>query len=160
MKTLVSSQTSIDFSIVSEVTLVYRNHIKPADRPMISGSSDVYKIFRDTWDHTLEHCESFRLLLLNRANKVLGITTLSTGSLSGTLVDVRIVMQYALKANAHAIIVSHNHPSGNHTPSEQDHSITQKLKEAGKILDIALLDHIILTPDENHYYSFADEGLL
>jgi len=98
-------------------------------------------------------------MLLNRANKVLGISTISNGSLSGTLVDIRIIMQYALKANAHSIIVSHNHPSGNCKPSENDLSITQKIKEAGKILDISLLDHLILTPDDT-YSSFADEGLL
>lgn len=159
MKTFTSSQLRIDLSIVSEVTLVYRNHIKPADRPSISSSKDAFKIFQDTWEHTFEHSESFRLMLLNRANKVLGISTVSNGSLSGTIADVRIIMQYALKANAQAIIVSHNHPSGNQKPSECDLTITKKISEAGKILDIPLLDHLILTPD-NNYYSFADEGLL
>lgn len=159
MKTILSTQLRIDLSIVSEVTLVYRNHVKPAARPVIMSSKDAYDLFRDTWDHSFEHLESFRLMLLNRANKVLGISTISNGSLSGTLVDIRIIMQYALKANAHSIIVSHNHPSGNCKPSENDLSITQKIKEAGKILDISLLDHLILTPDDT-YSSFADEGLL
>lgn len=159
MKTFEKSQFSIEFRRVSEVAIIYRNHVKPADRPKISSSKDAYEIFRDSWDATMEYSESFRILLLNRANKALGITTVSTGSLSGTIVDVRIIMQYALKGNAHALILAHNHPSGNKNPSENDISITQKIKEAGKLLDIQVLDHIILTPDDI-YYSFADEGLL
>jgi len=85
-----------DFSIVSELSLVYFNHIKPADRPNISGSGDANKIFRETWDHTCEHHESFRILLLNRSNKVLGITTISAGGIAGTVTDIRIIFQYAL----------------------------------------------------------------
>ncbi len=154
-----SFQTALNFSIVSEVALVYKNRVKPADRPKISTSAEVYKIFKDTWDHSFEHCESFRLMLLNRANKVLGITTISQGGLTGTVVDVRMIMQYALKGNASYIIVCHNHPSGNTKPSENDIQITRKIKEAGALLDINLLDHLILTPD-NTYLSFADEGLL
>lgn len=159
MKTFEKSQLSIDFLKVSEVSIVYRNHVKPADRPQITCSKDVYAIFRDSWDNTLEHSESFKILLLNRANKVLGITIISHGGLSGTLADVRVIMQYALKGNAHSIIAAHNHPSGNLKPSENDLTITNKIKEAGKILDIPLLDHLIISPDDT-YYSFAEEGLL
>ncbi len=159
MKTFEQSQLSIEFRRVSEVSIVYRNHVKPADRPKISSSRDAYEIFRDSWDSTMEYSESFRILLLNRANKALGVTTVSTGSLSGTIVDVRIIMQYALKGNAHSLILAHNHPSGNKNPSENDIKITQKIKEAGVLLDIPVLDHLILTPDDI-YYSFADEGLL
>lgn len=158
MKTIEKIQ-AIDFRRVSEVSIVYRNHVKPAERPQITSSKDAFEIFRDSWDGTMEYSESFRLLLLNRANKALGITTVSTGSLSGTIVDVRIIMQYALKGNAHSLIVAHNHPSGNMKPSENDILITQKIKDAGKLLDIPVLDHLILTPDDT-YYSFADEGLL
>ncbi len=98
------------------------------------------------------------MLLLNRANKVLGITTISEGGLSGTVTDVRLIFQYAIKANDSGIIVAHNHPSGNSNPSESDLKITQKIKEAGNLLDIQLLDHIILTPESEIYRSFADEG--
>jgi DNA repair protein RadC len=97
------------------------------------------------------------MLLLNRANKVLGITTLSEGGLSGTLMDVRMIYQYAIKGNACGII-AHNHPSGNSNPSESDLKITQKIKEAGNLLDIQLLDHIIVTPEMDLYRSLADEG--
>jgi DNA repair protein RadC len=100
------------------------------------------------------------MLLLNRANKVLGITTISEGGLSGTVTDVRLIYQYAIKGNASGIIVCHNHPSGNQNPSESDLKITQKIKEAGNLLDIQLLDHIILTPERDLYRSFADEGQL
>lgn len=103
-------QTELNFSIVSEVALVYKNRVKPADRPKISTSADVYKIFKDTWDHSFEHCESFRLMLLNRANKVLGITTISQGGLTGTVVDVRMIMQYALKGNAITILLGTLNP--------------------------------------------------
>jgi len=98
------------------------------------------------------------MLLLNRANKVLGITTISEGGLSGTVTDIRLIFQYAIKGNASGIIVAHNHPSGNQNPSESDLKITQKIKEAGNLLDIQLLDHIILTPESEIYRSLADEG--
>jgi DNA repair protein RadC len=81
------------------------------------------------------------------------------GGISGTFTDVRILLQAAIKANASGIIVCHNHPSGNLTPSESDTKRTHKIKEAGNLMDIQLLDHLILTPDDN-YYSFADNGLL
>jgi DNA repair protein RadC len=105
----------------------YLVHIKPTDRPKISGSGDANKLFRETWDHTLEHNESFRLMLLNRSNKVFGITTILTGGIAGTVTDIRIIFQYAIKANACSIIIGHNHPSGETKPSEADSRITQKI---------------------------------
>jgi DNA repair protein RadC len=83
----------------------------------------------------------------------------SKGGISGTVTDVRVILQAAIKTNASGIIVCHNHPSGNLNPSESDSKLTQKIKEAGNIMDIQLLDHLILTTDDN-YYSFADNGLL
>ena len=114
----------------------------------------------ENWDHdTIEHIEEFKLLLMNRSNSVLGILAVSKGGLSGTVTDVRLIYQGAIKANASGIIVCHNHPSGNLNPSESDTKITQKIKEAGNLKDIQLLDHLILTMDGS-YYSFADNGLL
>ena len=159
MKTTPSIQLSMNFAQVAEVELVYRSKVKPSERPKISGSADAYRIFRETWDHSIEHHETFRIMLLNRSNKVLGIATISTGGISGTVTDIRIIFQYAIKANACSIILAHNHPSGETRPSEADSRITQKLKEGGNLLDISVLDHIILTP-EDKYLSFADEGLL
>ena len=97
-------------------------------------------------------------MLLNRANKVLGIYPVSKGGVSGTLVDPKLIFSVALKCNASSIILAHNHPSGNLFPSENDKELTQKLKSAGNFLDIKVLDHLIITPEG--YFSFADEGLL
>ena len=159
MKHTHSTQQTIDFLNVAEVSLTYVTKVKPSERPAIKNSHDAHKIFFDSWDTaTIEHKETVKMLLLNRANKVLGITTLSEGGLSGTLMDVRMIYQYAIKGNACGIIIAHNHPSGNSNPSESDQKITQKIKEAGNLLDIQLLDHIILTPESEIFRSFADEG--
>ena len=106
----------------------------------------------------LDYRESFQILLLSRSNTVLGFTEISKGGISGTVTDIRLIFQAALKANSSAIILCHNHPSGNLYPSEADRNITSRIKEAGKVLDITVLDHIILTSDG--YYSFADENLI
>ena len=161
MKNTQSTQQTIDFLHVAEVTLTYVTKVKPSERLVVSCSRDAHKIFFDSWDQsTIEHKETVKMLLLNRANKVLGITTLSEGGISGSLMDVRMIYQYALKGNASGIIIAHNHPSGNSNPSESDQKITNKIKEAGNLLDIQLLDHIIVTPERDLYRSFADEGQL
>ena len=97
--------------------------------------------------------------MLNQANKLIGYTTISEGGLTSTIVDVRVVMQTALVSNATAIILAHNHPSGNTRPSGQDDSLTRKIKSACELMDIRLLDHIIVTPYDS-YYSYNDEGRL
>jgi DNA repair protein RadC len=145
---------------VAEVTLSYKSHVPPSQRRKIACSKDANDLFRETWsDSTLEYYEEFKILLMNRSNAVLGLLPVSKGGISGTVTDVRIILQAALKSNASGLIVCHNHPSGNLNPSESDSRITQKLKEAGNIMDIQLLDHLIIAP-ENDYYSFADNGLL
>jgi len=114
----------------------------------------------ENWElDSIEHIEEFKLLLMNRSNSVLGILAVSKGGLSGTVTDVRLIFQGAIKANASGIIVCHNHPSGNLNPSESDTKITRKIKDAGSIMDIQLLDHLIIISDGS-YYSFADNGLL
>lgn len=102
--------------------------------------------------------ESFTMLLLNRANNITAWVHISSGGLTGTVVDVRIILKYAIEELATGIILCHNHPSGNTKPSSQDIELTKKLKQAANIMDIVILDHIILAPDS--YYSFADEGIL
>lgn len=104
------------------------------------------------------HVEEFMALYMNRANKVLGWSLISSGGLSGTVADPRVIYQIALKANASSIIVAHNHPSGNTKPSESDRRLTKKLRNAGDFLDINLLDHLILTDEK--YFSFAEEGII
>jgi DNA repair protein RadC len=120
----------------------------------------IYLLRIENWDlDSIEHIEEFKLLLMNRSNSVLGIMPVSKGGLSGTVTDVRLIYQGAIKANASGIIVCHNHPSGNLNPSESDTKLTQKIKEAGMLMDIQLLDHLIIISDDK-YYSFADNGLL
>jgi len=114
----------------------------------------------ENWDQdSIEHIEEFKLMLLTRSNKVLGIASISKGGINGTVTDVRIILQYAIKANASGIIICHNHPSGNVQPSESDMKITRKIKESGNLMDVQLLDHLIVIP-ESKYYSMADEGII
>ena len=128
MKNTQSTQQTIDFLHVAEVSLIYVTKVKPSERLVVSCSRDAQKILFESWDlSNIEHVETCKMLLLNRANKVLGITTISKCGISGSTVDVRIVFQYALKANASGIIIAHNHPSGNKMPSESDLKITQKI---------------------------------
>ncbi|MDP9955036.1 DNA repair protein RadC [Epilithonimonas hungarica] len=125
----------------------------------ISSSADAVEVFRAHFDaDEMDYRESFFALYLNQANKVLGIKKISECGISSTLVDVRIVMQAALLCNASAIIVAHNHPSGNLKPSSCDIKMTSQIKEAAKILSLNLLDQVILTSDS--HFSFADEGLM
>jgi len=122
----------------------------------ISSSQDAYEIFRPVIGE-LEH-EEFWILYLNNANKVLLSSQLSKGGLTGTLVDVRIVMKQALELGAVGLILGHNHPSGTLKPSQADKEVTQKLKLAAQALDIKVLDHLIVT--QKQYYSFADNNIL
>ena len=145
---------------ISEVKLVYRTRVKASDRPHVKCSKDAYDLLMGSWDQdSIEHFEEFKIMLMSRSNRVLGIATVSKGGISGTVTDVRIILQMALKANACGIIVCHNHPSCNTDPSESDIQITNKIRDSAKIMDLVLLDHLILTA-ENKYYSFADNGLL
>lgn len=142
---------------VSEVVLSYRSLVAPSQRPKVSSSKDAVEVFRSSWDTTrIELQEQFKVLLLNRANKAIGICEISTGGISGTVADPKLIFTAALKACASSIIVAHNHPSGNLSPSQSDIDLTRKLKEGGKLLEIQVLDHVILTVEG--YYSFADEG--
>jgi len=145
---------------ISEVRLVYKTKIKASDRLDVKSSKDAFDIFLENWNKdSIEHIEEFQLMLLTRSNKVLGIASISKGGISATLTDVRIILQYAIKANASGMIVCHNHPSGNLNPSESDTKITLKIKEAANLLDLSLLDHLIITMD-GEYYSFADNGII
>ena len=144
---------------VSEVELIYKTKIKASERLSVKQTRDAYLIFQQYWnENKLELQEQFNLMLLNQANKVLGICNISTGGVTETVVDSKLIFLYALKANATRIIVAHNHPSGSLKPSSADISLTKKLNEGARLLDLSLLDHIIITAES--YYSFADEGKL
>lgn len=144
---------------VSEIELIYKSKIKASERPQIKSSKDAYRLVLDHWNpDTIEFFEQFKVLLLNQANRALGIYEISSGGISGTVVDLRLIFSAALKANAAGLIIIHNHPSGQLTASEADKQITRKVKNAGELLDIKLLDSLIISPES--YYSFADEGVL
>ena len=141
---------------VAEIGIYYKSSTE--EKPKIKTSNDAFKILLETWNEdTIELQEEFKVILLNNSNEVLGIFPMSKGGITACVVDVRLIFACALKANATNIIVAHNHPSGKLIPSSNDIDITQKIKSAGKILDISLLDHIIITP--KGYYSFTEEGL-
>lgn len=122
----------------------------------IKSSSDAYELFNSMLGDKTH--EEFWALYLNNSNKIVHKQQISIGSDTATTVSVKIIMKFALEKFASALIVCHNHPSGNINPSKQDNVITQKIKDAGKLLDIQLLDHIIVT--QNEYYSYADSGLI
>jgi len=144
---------------VAEIEISYSSIIKPSQRPKINASRDAFEIFKSSWDTgKLELLEQFKVLLLNRANKAIGIFEVSSGGISGTVADPKLIFATALKAGACGMILCHNHPSGNLTPSQADIDLTRKLKEAGRFLEIQVLDHVIITSE--HYFSFADDGLL
>jgi DNA repair protein RadC len=144
---------------VSEIQLVYKPVIRPSQRLKISQASEVYKMLLNSWDmDSIDIVEQFKIVLLNRANKVLGVSLISSGGLSGTVVDLKVVFAIALKGGATSLVLSHNHPSGNLKPSGADIAITKRIKDAGRILDIEVVDHLIVTSEA--YYSFAEEGIL
>jgi DNA repair protein RadC len=142
---------------ISEIEIIYRP--KKYSTEKITNSRKAEVVFREFWDmDTIEYYEEFKVMYLNRGQEVLGIYTHSKGGLVGAICDIRMIFQAALKANAHTIIVAHNHPSGNLEPSEADKDITRKIKEAGKILEIPVTDHLIITLCS--FLSFADNGYL
>lgn len=144
---------------VAEIQLTYKSNVKPSLRPKISTSRDAFNILKENWDEDkIEFVEQFKVMLTNRAQKVLGILEVSTGGVSGTVADPKVIFVAAIKAGASGFIMAHNHPSGNLTASQADIDLTRKMKEGGKFLEIQLLDHLIVTTEG--YYSFADEGLL
>ncbi|MDB5230469.1 MAG: repair protein [Chitinophagaceae bacterium] len=146
-------------SNVAEVELVYRTKVKASERRQVTDGNTAFRILLDVWNlDKIDLLEEFKILLLNRSNHVLGIAHLSSGGITGTVVDPRHIFALAIKANATSIILSHNHPSANLKPSQADLDITQKIKQAGTFLDIKVLDHLIMSCDG--YYSFSDEGII
>ncbi|MCF8230090.1 MAG: JAB domain-containing protein [Bacteroidales bacterium] len=143
---------------LAEIKIRYINRTPQSKRLKITCSEDAEKLFRGVWSGSMDHVEEFMLLCLNRANMVLGWSLIGRGGISGCVADPKIIFQTALKANASSIICGHNHPSGNLKPSESDIRLTRKLKDAGKLMDMDVLDHLILSGE--NYYSFADEGKL
>jgi DNA repair protein RadC len=135
----------------AEVKLTYKSKMKESERIQIKNAGEAVELLFKTWDMTtIEHVEEVKMILLNRANRVLGIAHLTKGGLSGSIVDTRVILQYTIKANAHAVILAHNHPSGSLEASDADIRITSRVKEALELVDINLLDHLILNKDEKY----------
>ena len=142
-------------SIIAAMELGKRRRgAETIEKKKITSSRDVFEYFNSIFgDQTYE---AFYILLLNRANRIIKEVQISEGGFSGTVADPKKIFKIALENNASSIILSHNHPSGNIQPSEADIKLTHKLKGAGEMLDLPVIDHIIL--GEEKYYSFADEG--
>ena len=144
-------------SIIAAVEIGSRKSQQLAlQKPKITSSRDAYDVFRPKMADLTQ--EEFYVMHLNQANKVICTENVSSGGINQTLVDVRVVFKSAIEKRSTALIVAHNHPSGEVKPSNMDIQITKKLCEGGKLIDISVLDHLIIAPNE--YYSFADEGLI
>jgi DNA repair protein RadC len=132
-----------------------RKESESLKKQKITSSADVYEAIRP-YLMDLQH-EQFWIILLNRANEVIRPQQISIGGVSGTVADPKIIFKAAIEHLASAIILVHNHPSGNLTPSQADKELTKKVKAGGQTLDIPVLDHLIFS--NNGYFSFADEGI-
>ena len=142
-----------------KISISFDKKIKKSELIQISSAKDSYDIFKNIFDaDTFDWREEFIILCLNNSNKVVGFYKISSGGMTGTVVDVRIIFTAALQCLATSIILAHNHPSGKLQPSESDKKMTQKIKEAGKLLDIEILDHLIINDED--FFSFAKAGLL
>lgn len=131
------------------------------DLENISSSKDAYQLLFNIFsEEEIFLKEFFYIVFLNRSNKPLGYYKLSEGGMTGTVADVRIIIQSCLLMGATGLILSHNHPSGNMKPSEADLSLTVRVRRACELLEIVVLDHVILSPKLGDYFSFLDEGLI
>ena len=143
---------------VAEVKVVYSTLVKNSERQKVVSSETAYQILKPFYEEFIDYKEASFVILLNRSNKVIGVNKISEGGFSGTIVDAKMVFQAALLAGASAFILSHNHPSGALKPSESDIELTKKIKEFGKLIDLPILDHVIMTSEG--YYSFANDGMI
>lgn len=145
---------------VAEIKISYINHVPPSERAIVSSSRAAYELIKQAEElrENIDYKEYFFCLYLNRSNHCLAMKKISEGGTSGTVADPKNILQGALKVNASSIILIHNHPSGNLTPSEADTKLTEKIKNAAKFHDFSVVDHLIVSSE--NYYSFADNGLI
>lgn len=142
-------------NVIAEIEVSYS--VTSVKMEKITSADEAYSVLLSSWSlQRIELQEEFKVLLLNRANNVLGIYPLSKGGTSGTVVDMKLLFAVALKCNASGIIICHNHPSGNCKPSDVDITLTRKVKNCAELLDIQFLDHLIIS--KQGYYSFQSEG--
>ena len=141
-------------SNIPELTIKYKK--SELKKVKIKSSEDAYEYFKLIFDaDTIDYRESFHAVFLNRSNNTIAWMTISTGGLAGTIADPRMIIKTALDVGAHALLISHNHPSGNLKPGTPDIELTKKIKEGAELFNIALLDHIIISSEG--YYSFGDK---
>ncbi|WP_251624085.1 JAB domain-containing protein [Odoribacter lunatus] len=147
-------------TLVSEIKVTYSPKVRAKDRFCIHDSKDAYDLLmKDAFrEETIEYKEYVKVILLNRANRVLGIYSLSEGGMDTTVIDVRLILQVALLTHSAAFILAHNHTGGQLQPSTLDNAITEKVKKAATLLNIILHDHLIVSKEG--YYSYTDEGRL
>lgn len=145
---------------VNEIKVSYCERLGVIDSKPLTDSGQVAQLLYQNWDKdTIGLQETFKVLLLNNANKVKGTYQASTGGLTGTLVDIRLLFAVALKTVSANLILAHNHPSGNQKPSSADEKLTKKIQKAAELFDIKVLDHLIILPN-GKYFSFADNGMI
>lgn len=145
---------------VNEIKISYCEKLGIIDSEPVNRSDKVAELLYRTWDKdTIGLHETFKVLLFNNANKVKGVYQASTGGLTGTLMDIRILFAVILKSLSVAIVLAHNHPSGTKQASPADLKLTRKVKKAAEMFDITVLDHIIILPNGD-YFSFGDNGIL
>src|SRR5689334_23657978 len=140
-----------------EITVSYKPNNQ--HKHVVNSSRDAYLVFKGFFSgDTISLQEQFAVMYLNRAGRVIGVFKLATGSMTRVVCDIRLVLAIALKTAATSIMLCHNHPSENIEPSVEDTQLTTQIKEAAKLMNVTLLDHLIITRDT--YYSFADDGIL
>lgn len=155
------TQVCMDWTEMSEIELHFKNKVNASRRPAASCSREAHRLLMTVWNRdTLELREDFIVLFLNTRSRVLGFLRLAVGAIDGVVVDRRLIMATALKVAASGIILAHNHPSGDLSPSKADRETTKKIQEAAALLDIVLQDHIIVGPDGDDYRSMADNAEL
>ncbi len=142
-------------TIIAALELGRRRNNSEMERKKITNSKDVFKLFQPLLGDL--PYEEFWVLYLNRSNSIIDKEKISLGGTAGTVIDVKIILKHGIEKLASGLILIHNHPSGNVSPSENDKAITRKIKEAGILMDIATLDHVII--GDTQYLSFADEGI-
>ena len=148
----------VNYFTIPEITVSYKDNVKSSERAVVRCSKDAASILAVAYEDCMEHHEEVNVLFLNRANRVLGISNVAKGGINGAAVDIRIILQTALKVQSSFVMVSHNHPSGSTRPSDDDLKLTKAIQKGCEAIGIQLLDHVILTSEV--YMSFADEGLI
>ncbi|MBI1223209.1 MAG: DNA repair protein [Bacteroidetes bacterium] len=143
---------------MGEVSIVYRRPLSKIPG-IVKSSNDAYRIFKNIFEsERIDYKEFFFVLLMSNSNRCLCYSRIGEGNTSGTVVNIKEILQLVLKTNACGVILAHNHPSGNLTASEADIRITRKIRDSCESLEIVLLDHIIISSES--YFSFMDEGLI